>query len=93
MTLPYPFGSAPKYEIRNLLVETFHLIYYMTTFKKTIIFALDDLAPAPRKAPKYETRNLLVETFPLIYYMTTFKKKLIFALDDLTPTPRKCPKI
>jgi hypothetical protein len=34
MTLPQPLGSAPKYEIRNLLVEAFHLIYYMTTFKK-----------------------------------------------------------
>jgi hypothetical protein len=28
------------------------LIYYMTTFKKTLIFALDDLAPTPRKCPK-----------------------------------------
>ena len=27
-------GRAPKYETRNLLVKTFHLIYYMTTFLK-----------------------------------------------------------
>ena len=27
-------GKAPKYEIRNLLFKTFHLIYYMTTFLK-----------------------------------------------------------
>ena len=113
LTLPYPLGSAPKYEIRNLLVETFHLIYYMTTSKKLKKIALDDLAPTPRKCPKiwnpkptrrdlsfdilhdyllktltflrdalapyprkapnYEIRNLLVETFHLIYYMTTFK--------------------
>jgi len=31
--LPPP-RRVPKYEIRKLLVETFHLIYYMTTFQK-----------------------------------------------------------
>jgi hypothetical protein len=34
MILPHPSGVPQKYEIRNLLVETFHLIYYMTTSKK-----------------------------------------------------------
>ena len=29
-------GRAPKYEIRNLLVKTFQLIYYTTTFKKKL---------------------------------------------------------
>ena len=52
MIFPHTLGSAPKYEIRNLLVETFHLIYYMTTSKKLKKFALDDLAPTPRKCPK-----------------------------------------
>jgi len=35
-------GRAQKYEIRNLLIKTFHLIYYMTL-------------PHPlERAPKYE---------------------------------------
>jgi hypothetical protein len=28
MILPHPLGSAPSYEIRNLLLKTFPLIYY-----------------------------------------------------------------
>jgi hypothetical protein len=51
MTLPHPLGRASKYEIRNILVKTFHLKYYMTTFRKTLFFAVDDLAPTPRKEP------------------------------------------
>ena len=31
---PFSMTFAPKYEIRNLLVKTFHLIYYITTFLK-----------------------------------------------------------
>jgi hypothetical protein len=35
-------GRTPKYETRNLLVKTFHFIYYMTTFLKLNCFALDE---------------------------------------------------
>ena len=74
-----PPRMAPKYEIRNLLVETFHLIYYMITFKKTLTFCTWWPYPTPLgSAPKYEIRNLLVKTFHLIYYMITFKKNFNF---------------
>ena len=36
MTLPQPLGSVPKYEIRNLLVETFHLIYYYISLEMPV---------------------------------------------------------
>jgi hypothetical protein len=53
MTLPPPSRNDPKYEIRNLHVKIFHLIYYITTFLKLLKqIALDDLAPPPRKGPK-----------------------------------------
>ena len=45
-------GRATKYEIRNLLVKTFYLIYYMTTLVKRYFFALDPLTPRPLKSPK-----------------------------------------
>ena len=45
-------GKAPKYEIRNLLFQTFHLIYHLTTFLKLYFFALDDLCPTPSEGPK-----------------------------------------
>jgi hypothetical protein len=53
-------GRAPKYEIRNLLVKAFHLIYYMTTFLKHYFFALDDHCPTPSEEPqhiKFTSRN------------------------------------
>ena len=43
-------GRAPQYQIRNLLVKAFHLIYYMTTFLKHYFFALDDHCPPIRKS-------------------------------------------
>ena len=86
-------GRAQKYEIRNLLVKTFHLIYYMTTFLKLIVLHLMTLSLPLGRAPQYEIRNLLVKTFHLIYYMTTFLKLKFFALDDLAPPPLKGPKI
>jgi hypothetical protein len=45
-------GRAQNIKIRNILVKTFHLIYYMTTFQNFNFLALDDLAPSPRKGPK-----------------------------------------
>jgi hypothetical protein len=49
--------APPSEEPHNMksethLVNNFHLIYYMTTFIKPYCFALDDLAPPPRKGPK-----------------------------------------
>jgi hypothetical protein len=35
--LTLPPRKGPKYEIRNLLVKTFHLIYYMTSILKVWI--------------------------------------------------------
>jgi hypothetical protein len=70
---PIP-SEGPKCKIRILLVETFHLIYYTTTFQKLYFFALDDLALPLRKGPLYEIRNLPVKTFHLIYYMTSILK-------------------
>jgi hypothetical protein len=52
MTLPHSLRRAPQYEIRNLLVKSFHLINYMTTFKTTLIVALDDLVTPPWKGLK-----------------------------------------
>jgi hypothetical protein len=46
-------GKAPKYEIRNLLFKTFHLIYYMTTFLKLNLFALVDLCPTPAEGHQH----------------------------------------
>ena len=48
-------GRAPKYEIRNLLVKTFHLIYYTTTFKKNLDFLHLMTLPFPLgRTPKYD---------------------------------------
>ena len=46
-------GRAPIYEIRNLLVKAFHLIYYMTTFLKHYFFALDDHCSTPSEEPQH----------------------------------------
>jgi hypothetical protein len=44
MTLPPPSRNDPKYEIRNLHVKIFHLIYYITTFLKLLKqIALDEI--------------------------------------------------
>ena len=56
-------GKAPKYEIRNLLFQTFHLIYHLTTFLKLYLFALDDLCPTPSEGPqniKFTSRHVSV---------------------------------
>ena len=73
---PFTMTVALKYEIRNLLVKTFHLIYYMTTFLKLIYLHLMSLPHPLGRALKYEYWNLLIKTFHLIYmyYMTTFQK-------------------
>ena len=49
----YACWKGPKYEIRNLLVKAFHLIYYMTTFLKHYFFALDDHCPTPSEEPQH----------------------------------------
>ena len=43
--------ACSKYKIRNLLVKTFQLIYYMTTFLK-IFFCTWWPCPTPQKGPK-----------------------------------------
>ena len=64
MTLPKPLGSVPKYEILNLLVETLHLIYYMTTFKKLYFFHVMTLPhtlgrPQNMKSETYSLRPFI----------------------------------
>ena len=88
MTLSHPLGRAPQYEIRNLLVKSFHLINYMTTFKTTLIVALDDLVTPPWKGlkiwnPKPTCQDL---SFDILhdYLSKTF---FFLAFDDLAPPP------
>ena len=89
---PTPSEGPQNMKSETHLVNTFHLIYYMTTFIKPYCFALDDLAPPPRKGPKIwnpkPTRQDL--SFDLLHdYLS---KTLMFCTWWPCPTPSERPQ-
>ena len=73
MTRLNPFGRGRKYEIINVLVDTFYLICNMPTLSDLRIFHW--LTPLhPRRVPKVDGNFLLFNTpaCPAFYYVTMF---------------------
>ena len=94
MALPHPFGRPPKYEIRNLLVKTFHLIYYTITITKPWFFGTWWSRPTPVERPQY-MKSETDSSRPFTWYTTRLplNKLWFFGSDDLAPPPWKGPII
>jgi hypothetical protein len=57
MTLPQPLGSAPKYEIRNLLVEAFHGI--LNERSQRVGFGFHNLGPSEGVGQGHHVKKLM----------------------------------
>ena len=73
MTRPNPFGRGRKYEIINVLVDTFYLICNMPTLSDFRIFHWLT-PPHPRRVPKVDGDFLLfnIPACPALYYVAMF---------------------
>jgi hypothetical protein len=73
MTRLNPFGRGRKYEIINVLVDTFYLICNMPTLSDLRIFHWLT-PPHPRRVPKVDGDFLLFNfpAFRALYYVTMF---------------------
>ena len=71
MTRPNPFGRGRKYEIINVLVDTFYLICNMPILSDFRIF---HWLPNLRRVPKVDGDFLLfnIPACPALYYVTMF---------------------
>jgi hypothetical protein len=89
---PTPSEGPQNMKFETHLVNTFHLIYYMTTFIKPYCFALDDLAPPPRKGPKIWNPNPTRQELLFDLLHDYLSKTLIVFTWWPCPTPSERPQ-
>jgi hypothetical protein len=89
---PTPSEGPQHMKFETRLVNTFHLICYMTTFIKPYCFTLDDLAPPPRKGPKIWNPNPTRQELLFDLLHGYLSKTLIFCTWWPCPTPSERPQ-